>query len=722
MRRSPSKMRGYLFLIIFIVGLLNLPSCDSDNKEDGKVAVLITGWGMPQGYNFHYAWTTSDYPRMGDRTEEEGDPCKIGHVGEFPYASHIGMIPWPITYETEGWEEFYDSQSIYWYDEENDMYIHSNPEVEPLSPQDIPPDIPITPTVEYESMGNFPFSVDPRDGTDHLEGWFIIGNSRSPFPNGISDLVEQGPITYHRYYGIMGGPTAESEANEQFPATVEQDAHVDEMLEAAFGDRIDVRYGYYTAVKDSAGNDVTRLHDDVAEEFAEEGFSRMLLARETTDFNNYALEFMTGNFVKERLCEMGALDDMELHMSRQVGRTPEFHTMNVENLRTHIQAFPAGSKIAIIYTTRGLTWNAEEKSPTEINPLVAAHPWSKEVYHENAYLNYLALKHALIKEYGDDYQLVFTNNGMDSDMREDNFFTYALGADIDLKGYGGDTVFPNIRLAIQEAKQGGMDQMLIVPGHWNYDNLDTVFRMKELNDIPIGTAADLAEGIYEVTHCEDSDPVFDQWQIVDCASPEAAVTITTAPSYSGVAKEFATAYYVMLRGALERFGLYPEGEKPKLAISKMVTKAEGATLTVSKSSSGIKGAKIEIPADPYPERPQEFTPETAIAPNDPADTNDAMWEDTVIKVGHQPNPPAMNGPEAVGPAVHFGPYRNIFNRDVTLTIPFDADGAAGKTVQPYVYNHLTEDWEAIVPESVNTDSGLVVFKTKFLGLFMAAAE
>jgi hypothetical protein len=208
---------------------------------------------------------------------------------------------------------------------------------------------------------------------------------------------------------------------------------------------------------------------------------------------------------------------------------------------------------------------------------------------------------------------------------------------------------------------------------------------------------------------------------VDCG-PAAAVTITTAPSYSGVAKEFATSYYVMLRGALEKFGLYPEGEEPDLAVSKMVTKADGGTLTAKKSSSGIKGAKIEIPGDPYPERPQEFTPETAIAPNDPADTNDAMWEDTVIKVGHQPNPPAMTGAEAVGPAVHFGPYRNIFNRDVTLTIPFNADGAAGKTVRPYVYNHLTEDWEALVPEAVDTDAGLVVFKTKFLGLFMAAAE
>jgi len=37
-----------------------------------KIAVLITGWGIPVGYNFDYAWTTSD------TTEYEGQECTIG--------------------------------------------------------------------------------------------------------------------------------------------------------------------------------------------------------------------------------------------------------------------------------------------------------------------------------------------------------------------------------------------------------------------------------------------------------------------------------------------------------------------------------------------------------------------------------------------------------------------------------------------------------------------
>ena len=93
-------------------------------------------------------------------------------------------------------------------------------------------------------------------------------------------------------------------------------------------------------------------------------------------------------------------------------------------------------------------------------------------------------------------------------------------------------------------------------------------------------------------------------------------------------------------------------------------------LEVTSPLSIIKGAKIEIPADPYPDRPERFTVKTAIQPNDPNDTNDCLWEDTVITIGHQLNPPPMNHALPMGPAVHFGPYRNFFNRDVTITLPY----------------------------------------------------
>ena len=86
------------------------------------------------------------------------------------------------------------------------------------------------------------------------------------------------------------------------------------MLVEAFGDRIDVRFGFY-----GEAPGFTKLAWDVAEEFANEGFTKMLLARETTDSNNYANEFMTGNYVKERLCEVGALDSTKIYRPARLG-------------------------------------------------------------------------------------------------------------------------------------------------------------------------------------------------------------------------------------------------------------------------------------------------------------------------------------------------------------------------------------------------------------------
>ena len=46
------------------------------------------------------------------------------------------------------------------------------------------------------------------------------------------------------------------------------------------------------------------------------------------------------------------------------------------------------------------------------------------------------------------YNLVFTKGGVESDLREDNFFTFGLSEEPDLLGYGGETIFYSIRNAI----------------------------------------------------------------------------------------------------------------------------------------------------------------------------------------------------------------------------------------------------------------------------------
>jgi len=113
-------------------------------------------------------------------------------------------------------------------------------------------------------------------------------------------------------------------------------------------------------------------------------------------------------------------------------------------------------------------------------------------------------------------------------------------------------------------------------------------------------------------------------------------------------------------------------------------------------------------------------PETAITVNDPTDTNDCMWEDTEISIGYLATPPTMNRVKSVGPAVHFGPYRTFFNRDVTITIPYNSALGGTEKLLVYIYNHLSKDWDPIEPLSLDTTNKLVTFKTQVLGLFQVA--
>jgi len=256
--------------------------------------------------------------------------------------------------------------------------------------------------------------------------------------------------------------------------------------------------------------------------------------------------------------------------------------------------------------------------------------------------------------------------------------------------------------------------MIIAPCHWLLDNHDVLIIMRENNNLPMPPVENIKAGIFEYTHCEDM--VGDD---VTCGTTGSVAEITVASSFSNQTEEFATSYYVVLRGTLERFGLYPKETGIKVKASQPVTKLLGGTVEVTDSS--IKGAKIVIPGDPYPDQPESFTPTTRIPPSDPGDTFDCLWEDTVITIGHQQNPPEMKSAKAVGPAVHFGPYRNFFNRKVTITIPY-TKGEKTEAVSVYIYNHVTDDWDDIEPESVDGLNGLVTFKTDVLGLFRVGVE
>jgi hypothetical protein len=697
------RLRKIFYLTLTVTLLLPFITVSYAKPVEDKVAVLITDWGTPAGFNFEYAWTSHSLCRVGDRTHYPGELCKIGHVGDFPYQTHIGILPWALTCSWPGWQLAYDNSGIYQLS--NGVYVPMDPNLPSLTPSIIPAGTPVIPAVEITNQmtGVLQYPPDPRTGEDLLAGWYKIGSYDVPFQNGSGDLYEAGPLTFLWYHGITGGPDEPPDAYlEDIHARKTMDLAV-EMLEKSFGDKIDVRIGYYSTI-----TGYEKHEQDVAEEFANEGFRKMILGRETTDNNNYANEFMTGNFVKERLCELGVLDEMEIYHTRQVGRTPEFNAMNIINLKMFIEAYPEGSRIAILYTTRGRNLFSKSSSFA----MASQFPQCNEVFHENAFLNYLSCKKALERAYGDRYDLVFTKGDVESDFLPDNLYSYGLTTAEQNGGW-----FKNVRDSIQLAKEEGLDKIIIVPAHWYFDNIEDAVDMRILNNLPLSSKENMEAGVYEITSCEDI-----LGNEVTCGTAGAAAEITICPAYGNVNEEFATAYYVVLRGTLERFGLYPKDVDIKVRASQLVTKLNGGTVEVT--DSNIKGARIVIPPDPYPDRPESFTPETVVPPSSPEDTNNCLWEDTVIIIGQQTNPPAMKSAQPVGPAIHFGPYRNFFNRDVTITIPYTKDQKVEKTqdVKVYIYNHVTDDWDPIDVDSIDTVNRLVTFRTQVLGLFRVGVE
>jgi len=262
------------------------------------------------------------------------------------------------------------------------------------------------------------------------------------------------------------------------------------------------------------------------------------------------------------------------------------------------------------------------------------------------------------------------------------------------------------------AKSEGLDKLIVIPAHWQYDNLDSFLHTRERNGLAVNPRSDLDADIFDMVYCEDAAD-----NETACGSPDAVAEITLAPAYSALAEEFGIAYYVRLLGGLERFGLYPGDIQLGDNATASITKLAGGTVEVTDTASNVAGAKIVIPADPYPDRPESFTPSTAIPINDPLDTNDCMWEDMNILVAERINPPDMDHATPLGPAVQFGPYRALFNRDVTITIPYDTEKAQANFISPYIYNHVTEMWDELQADSCF--NGLLNFKTQCLGVFRA---
>ncbi|MCC6170526.1 MAG: hypothetical protein IT481_00685 [Gammaproteobacteria bacterium] len=404
------------------------------------VAVLITDWAEPEGFDPLYRREVVKRS-FGTSAARPDEPCTEDFVGTPPFRVQLGLQPYALGFPAPGLEALHDSVGFYKLSADGQTYVSIYDPQVTLAAKDVPatPGM-ITPAKDFKRPLQRSFwAVDPRDGTNYLEGVVVIG--AAPMGPGANPLAMPNGIRDADEYSWAGGITDFSILHEDLeprlsPATVAIESHTAKVLDGLFDDQIDVRFGAYAPT-----TGLTRFEEDVALDFAREGFRRMVLVRETTDNNNYANDFMTKGYVKRALCLAGLGEQFQYQQSRQVGRTPEYNLALLHLAKKHLDNIEPGSEVAILYTTYGLPF---PDRPAQ-GPFSAPHPWSKEVYHENAYNNYVSFKRYLEAYYGDRYALHFNPQGRSGDRRRDNYYSYGLAQPQDFTtGYAH-----NIRSAVE---------------------------------------------------------------------------------------------------------------------------------------------------------------------------------------------------------------------------------------------------------------------------------
>lgn len=678
------------------------------NANADKVAVLITGWGEPKGWDFDFRLAISGDARIGEVTRYPGEACTDMHVGRWPFASQIGLLPHAVAYELPILGAAWDSMGVYRLSEDASSYVSLVDASVTLAATDIPSEegivIPMVESTLFpdRSLGG----LDPRDGSNYLEGIFQVGvpsRARGPnplaMPNGISDVVELGLAGSLMDMGFM--------YEDQAPRANEVDEYMTrvtaETLKDLYGERVAVRFGAYAATPGIHPN-----QQQVALDFVEEGYTRLILARETTDNNQYANRFMTRGWIDKALCKAGYRDDVQIKQTRQVGRTPEYNTALLNILRPHVQRRSSDAEVALIYTTYGMPFPGNDDS----GPFATAHPLAKEEYHENAYFNYQSFKRYAVAEFD---QLVFNHAGASGDRRTDSYFAYAMFPSRFYGAADDPLRFPTIRENIDKAKADSRRDIVVLLSHWSYNNTDNMLAMRRMNQLPYNTRDDVRNGQFWIDWCElpgASDPV-------DCGE-EGVVRLTFSEVFDQQAEAFAVGYAQRIRGTVERYGILPEG-LPLLAEG-AISQLQGGHIAVT--SGALAGASLEVPADPRPGLPENNSWDDYQVFVDPAQPFISSWFDFAAYIAAGDKQP----PGSVGPSVLFGPYRTIVNKPARISLPFDPSASQIDSLKPVIFNEVTKAWDPVYPVAGgsgierNSSVATVSFDTQVLGLFALVAE
>jgi hypothetical protein len=506
------------------------------------------------------------------------------------------------------------------------------------------------------------------------------------------------------------------------PATRHIEATTARTLREMFGDRVDVRAGAYAPTEGQ-----TRYEEDVAIDFARDGFRKLVLTRETTDNNNYANNFMTRGYVDLGLCRAGLDGAFQYQQARQVGRTPEYNTALLHVASKNLANIPRGREVTVLYTTYGLPF----PDRTGPGPFSAPHPWSSEVYHENAYNNYISFRRYLDAYYGDRYKFIYGPNGNSSEKRLDNYFSYGISTPAEFTAKDPAQRFLTLRQNIDAAKKEGRKEILALLSHWYYNGRDPLLAIRTLQKIPLNTRADFRNGKRWVAWCEK----IDDWKPVTCDPQDAAlVHLQYSETFDDYAHEFGVGYAHVIRSAVERFGVLPSLYNVQVAARGPVDREGGGTVTVSKGP--LRGAAVTVAKDLHPGEPESFDAKNYRAFADPADNLVSAWDSFEAYIGTQDVPLdrlAEDG-RVVSPAVLFGPYRTIVNRPASFALPvvssqnkklkLSANDLAN--LRAFIYNEVAEDWDPVFTPSGSPSlsydprTGTASFATQVFGVFALA--
>jgi len=171
------KWFGSVLMCLFVC--LNLvPLASAETSVEEKIGILVTDWGTPDGYSFNYYSQIGHRSRIGDNATFEGEPCTENYMGAFPYTSQFGVLPYMTSFRMAGtmFESAWDAYGIYWLEDDGDTMTNIVDPSHTISLSSLVPPIVADPAKDIKfARGRAIFVPDTRDGTDHLEGLYIVG-------------------------------------------------------------------------------------------------------------------------------------------------------------------------------------------------------------------------------------------------------------------------------------------------------------------------------------------------------------------------------------------------------------------------------------------------------------------------------------------------------------------------------------------------------------------